>query len=87
MKNVLLLCAGLLAVSLLAKADDKTKTPVTKETHIQMHEDMAKAHQKAAECLKSGKPEEECRNEFMNEAKAHGGSDHCGEGMMRKHRK
>ena len=87
MKNLLLLCAGLMALSLYAKAEDKAKAPSTKESHVQMHEDMAKAHQKAADCLKSGKPEEECRNEFMNEAKTHGGADHCGDGMMKRHRK
>ena len=45
-----------------------------------MHEKMAKAHSDAAECLKSGKPHDECRKNFKAACKD-SGDKMCGMGM------
>jgi len=63
-----LLLAGLFVLSAPAFAEDAKKDSAKKEwdpkAHIEMHEKMADAHKKAAECLKAGKPTEECRTQF-----------------------
>ncbi len=85
MKNLILMMAVMSFVS-LASADDKSM-PMDKEHHMQMHEQMAKAHQQAADCLKAGKPEEECRAAFHKMCDEASGTGHCGEGMMHDHMK
>jgi hypothetical protein len=52
---------------------------------MMMHEQMAKAHQQAADCIKTGKPEEECWSNFRTMCKSAGGYERCGAGMYRKH--
>jgi len=36
-----------------------------RQARIEMHEQMARQHQKAAKCLKAGKPVKECHQEAM----------------------
>lgn len=82
MKEIILLATMLNFVPTFAQQKATTVKVDQKQTHIQMHEQMAKAHQQAAECLKSGKPEEECRNAFREMCSEYGGHGMCGAGMM-----
>lgn len=50
--------------------DSKMNSPAAgSQEKIQMHEHMADMHKKAAECLKSGKTEKDCRDSMMTECK------------------
>lgn len=64
--------------------EDKKVAPVReqKQSHMQMHEHMAMAHQEAAACLKAGKPEEECRMAFHEKCKESGRPEMCGPRKM-----
>lgn len=58
---------ALLGLSLGAPAfadDEKKSGEDDMKSHIEMHEKMAKAHSEAAECLKSGKSRDECKEKF-----------------------
>ncbi len=66
MKSIILGTLTLAAVALAA--EDK---------HIQMHEQMAKAHEKAAVCLKAGTSEKDCRAAFREMTKGMMNSDQC----------
>lgn len=79
----IILLSVLLATN-LSFAEDKTSTKDTDQNqdHVQMHERMAKAHQQAADCLKAGKPPEECRKDFHEMCKEADGSNQCGPWMM-----
>lgn len=58
---------SLLATTAFAQGGGKQKSTqagTDLKAHIEMHEKMAKAHDQAADCLKDGKPIEECRAEF-----------------------
>lgn len=66
--------AALMSLSLPLLAADKTPSPSgtpgqpspeALKKHIEMHEQIAAAHQGAADCLKAGKPMQECRSQFM----------------------
>tara|TARA_B110001454_G_C12723270_1_gene436129 strand:- start:5485 stop:5772 length:288 start_codon:yes stop_codon:yes gene_type:complete len=50
--------------------------------HIEMHKKMMAAHQQAAECLKSGKQEEDCREIFQKMCLEANGHRKCGPWMM-----
>jgi len=65
-----------------AQAADKApaKTEGDRSSHLQMHLQMAKAHQEAADCLTSKKTEEECHNQFNENRSAMGDGATCGEG-------
>lgn len=73
-----LLCSGTSALA--ADPVAPATADVTKD-HIQMHTQMASAHQKAAECLTAGKPESECRSAFQDVCQKSGGPEKCGAGM------
>lgn len=77
--SALLLCAPSTGF-----AEDKApvKNNEQNQDHIQMHERMAKAHQQAADCIKSGKTEEDCRKAFHEMCKEAGGPEKCGPWMM-----
>jgi hypothetical protein len=83
MKSIIL-SAALLCAANFSFAQDKASVKSTEENqeHIQMHEQMAKAHQQAADCLKSGKSKEECRKVFHSMCKEAGGPEKCGPDMM-----
>lgn len=85
MKKIILMAMIFCSTSFSLAADDKTSAKGTdsKSQHTQMHEHMAKAHQQAAECLKSGKSEEECRKDFHEMCKESGAPDKCGSWMMK----
>ncbi len=70
-----------------AYAAESTPAKETGEFHarMQMHEKMAKAHQEAADCLKSGKTEMDCKSAFRAMCKDAGGYEMCGH--MSKHYK
>ncbi len=77
MKNLfsILLLSGFSVAALGASKD-------ARQEHIQMHEQMAKAHQQAVECLKSETSEEQCRKAFR-EVCASAGTK-CGDHMMHR---
>ncbi len=56
--------AALLFLASPLLAADAAK-PGDRQSLIEMHQKMAKAHQKAAVCLKAGKPVDECNREAM----------------------
>jgi hypothetical protein len=68
-----------LAFSTAAFADHHEGKEADKDPkkHIEMHKKMAEAHEKAADCLKDGKPEAECYDAFKK-AKKEAGCDCCG---------
>ncbi len=82
MKKIIFLVV--LSSAVFSFAQDKTpaKAMDQKQSHIQMHEQMAKNHQQAADCLKSGKAEDECRKAFQEMCKEAGGPDKCGPWMQ-----
>ncbi len=41
------------------------------QSKIEMHEHMSKMHKDAADCLKSGKSEKECKTAMMSDCKEH----------------
>ena len=73
MKLILMVIFLILAASVYAASNEDLKN------HIEMHEKMSKAHEKAAKCLKDGKPLDECRAEFRNTCPGNGQG--CGMGM------
>lgn len=52
-------------VILPAQSFAETKSADDRQAKIKMHEQMAETHQKAAACLKTEKPMEECKAEMM----------------------
>jgi hypothetical protein len=81
MRPIALTCA-LFLLAPFASADDAKKTEAgDMQLHIEQHEKMAKAHQDAATCLKSGNPMPECRAKFMEQCQGEG----CHMGHMGKH--
>lgn len=52
-----------------------------KQVHIQLHEKMMQTHQQAVDCLKSGKPEDECAKAFHRMCKEASGHRNCGPWM------
>lgn len=85
MKTIIFLAAVLGAMPSFAQSNTTAKETEPKMSHLQMHEQMAKAHQQAADCLKSGKSQDECRKGFEDMCKESGSHEMCGSGMM--HRK
>ena len=72
-------------ISMSFGQDKKAPSEVTPE----MRQKMAEAHQKMADCLKSKKPIESCRQEMMQSCKAmgpHGCPMHDGMWMGMHHR-
>ncbi len=81
-----ILSAILICLTHISFAEEKAPPKAADQNqHIQMHEQMAKAHQQAADCLKSGKPAEECKKAFHEMNKEMGEHENCGHGM--KHHK
>ncbi len=69
-------CYGVMATGVIAFASgtfaEDASTIKSKDqaaSKIEMHEHMADMHKKAADCLKSGKPETECQKAMMAECK------------------
>lgn len=83
-----ILTLALLCVTNMSVAQDKIvgKEVDQKLEHIKMHENMIKAHQEAAECLRSGKSEDECRKAFHEMCRENGGPDKCGGPWMMHHK-
>ena len=82
MKATIIILAGLFLASFgFAQTPTTTTTTTDAATmdmkHVEMHEKMSKAHQDAADCLKSGKPHEECQKAFHSMCKDSGGGAHC----------
>lgn len=50
---------------------------MTREQRIEMLEKGAKAHQEAADCLKAGKPEQECHEIMKKACPHHDKKGHC----------
>ncbi len=82
MKRLMFLMTVLCINPTFAQDKAATKEMDQKASHLQMHEQMAKTHQQAADCLKAGKPEEECRKAFHDMCREAGGPEKCGQGMM-----
>lgn len=82
MKAIIFLAAVAGAMPSFAQDKAPTKEVDQKQAHVQMHEQMAKMHQQAADCLKSGKSEDECRKSFHEMCRESGGPEMCGPGMM-----
>ncbi len=76
----LLFCSAAYTQDKLATSPDLTEN----ERHIQTHEKMAKAHQQAADCLKSGKSTSDCRQQFQDECKHFAGDGRCNGWMNRR---
>ena len=71
----------------IAQSKPVATPPVVDAGHIEMHEKMAKAHQQAADCLKSGKTFDECRAAFQMMCKESGEPGNCGMKGSMKDRK
>lgn len=82
MKILILISSVLLAFPSFAQMKPQDKSH---EETVGMHESMAKAHQQAADCLKSGKNEQDCKKEFQQMCKDSGGPEKCEHWM--KHQK
>lgn len=85
MKSIIFLMMVLGAMSSWGQDKITGTEAEQKPSPIQMHEQMAKAHQQAADCLKSGKSEEECRSAFHDMCKGAGGPGKC-DGWMMHHK-
>ena len=78
--------SGVLAVALMlstgawAQANDKARRA---KEDIVVHRTIAAAHEKAAKCLESGKPEKECHAHLASECKGIAIGKYCG--MRHKH--
>ncbi|MGE3388249.1 MAG: hypothetical protein AB7K41_16105 [Bdellovibrionales bacterium] len=77
----------LIASFAFAQTKETDKVPAIDTGHIEMHEKMAKAHQQAADCLKAGKPADDCRQSFRAQCKEAGEPGQCGIGGPMKGRK
>ena len=65
----------------LAQAGASPKAPAPtghKAETIAQHRAMAKAHEDAAKCLESGKPEEQCHEQLRKDCKGLGIGKFCG---------
>lgn len=67
---------GLLAVSAAVLAQPKLDAHTKKD--IERHRAMAAAHEEAARCLESGKPEEECVKALQQRCKGLAIGKYCG---------
>jgi predicted secreted protein len=76
-----LLAAVLVAVA-PAFAQEKQPSPEAKRD-IEAHRTLAQAHENAARCLESGKPEKECHAQLEKDCKGVGIGKYCG--MRHKH--
>lgn len=85
--KTLFIVSMLVANVALAQTKETATAPATDTSHIEMHEKMAKAHQQAADCLKSGKSVDDCRQSFQAMCKDAGEPGHCGMGGPMKGRK
>ena len=55
----------------MAGDKDKKAMKLEGKDHLTMHEKMADAHKKAADCLKEGKADKECHDQFKKESHAY----------------
>lgn len=86
MKSIIYLIAISFAVPTFAQDKAPASDADEKKSYVQMHEQMAKAHQQAADCLKSGRSENDCMKAFRETCRESGGPDQCGAGMMHHRR-
>lgn len=74
-------CMAVAAASVFAQAPAAPKAS-PKDAHkaetIAQHRAMAKAHEDAAKCLESGKPEEQCHEQLRKDCKGLGIGRFCG---------
>lgn len=88
MKKIIFLAAIFSVASSFSQNKDSTKESNQKQSLAQMHEQIAKVHQQAADCLKSGKSEDECQKMFHEMCKQGPNAGECGPWMMHHmHRK
>lgn len=66
MRSVLIAVAVLFAVPSAARSAEAKTDPQAREA-AQMHRRMAELHEKAADCVESGRPMEDCRAEAMKD--------------------
>lgn len=73
--------AMLLPLAALAQAAKKDEAHVKQD--VSVHRIMAAAHEAAAKCLESGKPEKECHAQLAKDCKNHAVGKYCG--MRHRH--
>ena len=78
-------------VSFTAKAEkNEAMTKSERETHAVAHDKMADAHKQMAECLRSDRPFQECRDAYAESCRANHEGGFCpmmdGQGKGRGHR-
>lgn len=77
MRTFILFASLLTSTAALAQAPANPDPKL--EEHIQMHEKVGEAHKKVAECLRSGKPKDECGPVFHKECdEIRGSKGFCG---------
>jgi hypothetical protein len=87
------LIIGVLTLSFAIVAFGHEITAEQRKEKIEMHEKMAEHHKMAADCLKAGKPLDECNNEAMKGCPMMGKDcpfmekGHMDKEMMREHMK
>jgi hypothetical protein len=74
MKLLILLTAALLAAPVLGQEHGEKE----RKEDIRRHRAMAAAHEAAAKCLESGKPESECLEKLRQDCKGLGIGKYCG---------
>jgi hypothetical protein len=74
MKLLILLVGMSLAPALLAQAHGEKE----RKEDIRRHRAMAAAHESAARCLESGKPENDCLEKLRQDCKGLGIGKYCG---------
>jgi hypothetical protein len=81
MKRALVLCLSslaLLAAPASAQTASATKLSEHAKKDVQRHRAMAAAHEAAARCLESGKPEDDCQKELQATCKGLAIGKYCG---------
>jgi len=79
--GIMLLVALLPAVVQAQKKDEKDAVHVKQD--VAAHRAIAAAHEAAAKCLESGKPEKECHAQLARDCKNHAIGKYCG--MRHRH--
>jgi hypothetical protein len=75
--------AAALALAAPALAQDKKSAADALKKDIADHRTLATAHENAARCLESGKPEKECHEQLQKDCKGVGIGKYCG--MRHRH--
>jgi hypothetical protein len=81
-RSIVALAAGL-ALAVPALAQDKKPAADAVKRDIADHRTLAAAHENAAKCLESGRPEKECHEQLAKDCKGVGIGKYCG--MRHRH--